>query len=256
MIKKPNSPLPWLQAGEAFPSPETAWSGADPVPGLLAAGASLGTETLISAYTQGIFPWFSEGQPVLWWSPNPRMVLQCKNFKLHRSLRKKLTRFLADSKSEIRMDHSFDQVIRACASQPRDGQAGTWIVEDMVEAYSQLHRKGHAHSVETWINGRLVGGLYCVNLGRMVFGESMFSHATDASKIALSALVAFCRVHDMEMIDCQQNTHHLASLGAADIPRTDFIRHLQKTTHDTAPRWTFSPLYWRQLTPENPATLL
>ena len=184
------------------------------------------------------------------------MVLQCKNFKLHRSLRKKLTRFLADSKSEIRMDHSFDQVIRACASQPRDGQAGTWIVEEMVEAYSQLHRKGHAHSVETWINGRLVGGLYCVNLGGMVFGESMFSHATDASKIALSALVAFCRVHDMEMIDCQQNTHHLASLGAADIPRTDFIRHLQKTTHDTAPRWTFSPLYWRQLTSENPATLL
>lgn len=256
MIKKQNSQLPWLRAGETFPSPETAWSQDDPAPGLLAAGASLDTETLISAYAQGIFPWFSDGQPVLWWSPNPRMVLQCKNFKLHRSLRKRLARFLADPDSEIRIDHSFDQVIRACASQPRDGQAGTWIVEEMVEAYSQLHHKGHAHSVETWIKGRLVGGLYCVNLGRMVFGESMFSHVTDASKIALSALVAFCRANDMTMIDCQQNTRHLASLGAAEIPRTDFIDNLQKTLHSTSPRWTFSPQYWQRLTNENPAILL
>ena len=256
MIKTQNSQLPWLQAGEPFPSPETAWTQDDPAPGLLAASATLDTETLISAYTQGIFPWFSDGQPVLWWSPNPRMVLQCKNFKLHRSLRKRLVRFLADPGSEIRIDHNFDQVIRACASQPRDGQAGTWIVEEMVEAYSHLHRKGHAHSVETWINGRLVGGLYCVNLGRMVFGESMFSHVTDASKIALSALVAFCRVHDMAMIDCQQNTQHLATLGAAEIPRTDFINNLKKPLHSTSPRWTFSPSYWQWLMSENPAILL
>lgn len=256
MIKKPNSPLPWLQAGEAFPSPETAWGDVDPAPGLLAAGASLDNETLINAYSHGIFPWFSDGQPVLWWSPDPRMVLQCKNFKLHRSLRKTLARFLADPNTEIRMDHSFDQVIRACASQSRNGQAGTWIVEEMIEAYSQLYRKRQAHSVETWINGRLTGGLYCVNLGSMVFGESMFSHTTDSSKIALSALVAFCRAHHVAMIDCQQNTQHLASLGAAEIPRTDFIQHLQKTTHQTAPRWTFSPLYWQQLAIENSATSL
>lgn len=252
-MKKSNSQLPWLQVGEAFPSPDTAWTDADPAPGLLAAGASLDPKTLISAYTHGIFPWFSYGQPVLWWSPNPRMVLQCKNFKLHRSLRKTLARFLADPNCEIRMDHSFDHVIRACASQPREGQAGTWIVEEMIEAYNQLHRAGYAHSVETWVNGKLVGGLYCVNLGNMVFGESMFCHTTDASKIALSALVAFCRTHHMAMIDCQQNTQHLASLGAAEIPRTDFIRHLQQTTHHTAPRWTFSPLYWQQLAPENSA---
>jgi leucyl/phenylalanyl-tRNA--protein transferase len=254
-MKKPNSPLPWLAAGENFPSPDTAWTDADPAPGLLAAGASLDTETLIKAYTHGIFPWFSAGQPILWWSPDPRMVLQCKNFKLHRSLRKTLTRFLTGPNNEIRMDHCFDQVIRSCANQPRDGQAGTWIVEEMVEAYRQLHRNGHAHSVETWVDGRLVGGLYCVNLGGMVFGESMFCHATDASKIALSALVAFCRAHQIAAIDCQQNTQHLASLGAAEIPRADFIRHLQKTTHHTAPEWTFSPLHWQQLMLDNPANL-
>ena len=254
MIKRLNPPLPWLQAGESFPSPETAWNEADPAPGLLAAGASLDTETLINAYTRGIFPWFSKDQPVLWWSPNPRMVLQCRNFKLHRSLRKTLSRFVADPHSEIRVDHNFDHVIRACASQSRDGQAGTWIVEEMVEAYSQLHRNGHAHSIETWVNGRLVGGLYCVNLGRMVFGESMFCHATDASKIALAALVAFCRAHLIAMIDCQQNTQHLASLGAAEITRSEFIQHLQKNTHQAAPHWTFLPKYWQQLAPEQPAT--
>ena len=255
-MKKINSQLPWLQAGEPFPAPETAWTDADPAPGLLAAGASIDTETLINAYTRGIFPWFSDGQPALWWSPNPRMVLKCEHFKLHRSLRKTVAKFLADPDSEIRMDHSFDQVIRACASQPRDGQAGTWIGEEMIEAYSQLHRRGHAHSVETWVEGRLVGGLYCVNLGSMVFGESMFAHATDASKIALSALVAFCRTHDIAMIDCQQNTQHLASLGAAEIPRIDFIRHLQESTLYPAPRWTFSPLYWQRLTSEKPANFL
>lgn len=255
-MKKSPLPLPWLQAGEAFPPTDTAWTDVDPAPGLLAAGSSLDTPTLISAYRQGIFPWFSDGQPILWWSPHPRMVLQCKNFKLHRSLRKTLNRFIADPGSEIRMDHSFDQVIRACANQPRDGQAGTWIVEEMIEAYSQLHRAGHAHSVETWINGHLVGGLYCVNLGSMVFGESMFSRTTEASKIALSALVAFCRAHQITMIDCQQNTQHLASLGAAEIPRIEFVRHLQQTTNLAAPQWAFSPLYWSKLTPEHSANRL
>ena len=230
-MKNSSPQLPWLKAGEAFPPVETAWTNADPATGLLAAGASLDTPTLISAYTGGIFPWFSEGQPILWWSPDPRMVLHCESFKLHRSLRKTLTRFSSDPACEIRMDHSFDRVITACANQRREGQAGTWIVQDMVDAYCQLHRAGYAHSVETWINGQLVGGLYCVNLGHMVFGESMFCLASDASKIALSALVAFCRAHQITMIDCQQNTQHLSSLGAAEIPRAHFIRHLQATTY-------------------------
>lgn len=253
-MSKVNSRLPWLQPGDRFPPTEAAWTDKDPAPGLLAAGATLDTQTLIDAYSHGIFPWFSDGQPVLWWSPNPRMVLKCDDFRLHRSLRKTLARFEADSASEIRIDHSFDQVIRACASQPRDGQAGTWIVEEMVEAYCLLHRQGYAHSVETWINGRLTGGLYCVNLGGMVFGESMFSHATDASKIALAALVAFCRSQGISMIDCQQNTRHLSSLGAAEISRDDFKKHLEKTTSKPAPDWHVSRLLWRDLQCETSVT--
>lgn len=184
---------------------------------------------------------------MLWWNPNPRMVLQCENFKLHRSLRKTLAKFSADPRCEIRLDQSFDHVIRACANQARDGQAGTWIVEEMIRAYGSLHRQGHAHSVETWVDGSLVGGLYCINLGRMVFGESMFSSATDASKIALAALVAFCREHKIAMIDCQQNTNHLASLGAAEISRDNFLRHVHQAAPLTPPRWTFSATYWQRL---------
>ena len=179
------------------------------------------------------------------------MVMQCKNFRLHRSLRKTLAKFSADSRCEIRVDQSFERVIRACANQPRDGQAGTWIVEEMVEAYCRLHREGYAHSVETWVNDRLVGGLYCVNLGRMVFGESMFSNAADASKIALAALVAFCREHHIAMIDCQQNTRHLASLGAAEISRDTFLRHVHQTALLTPPRWNFSAPHWQKLMPES-----
>lgn len=250
MVNKINRPLPWLQPGDAFPLPNTAWTDVDPAPGLLAAGDSLDTPTLLNAYAQGIFPWFSDGQPVLWWSPDPRMVLQCKNFRLHRSLRKTLNRFLAEPNREIRMDHSFEEVIKACAHQPREGQAGTWIVEDMVDAYCELHSTGHAHSVETWIDGRLVGGLYCVNQGGMVFGESMFSHATDASKIALAGLVVFCRAHSISMIDCQQKTRHLASMGAAEIPRSEFLQHVQRMIHIVPPQWKFSPLYWQELVPK------
>jgi leucyl/phenylalanyl-tRNA--protein transferase len=244
-----NTPLPWLERGEDFPPPETAWVEGDPAPGLLAAGASLDSNTLLKAYAQGIFPWFSDGQPVLWWCPDPRMVLQCQNFKLHRSLKKTLARFVTDPNCEIRLDQNFERVIRACSNQLRDGQAGTWIVEEMVEAYCQLHREGYAHSVETWVDDQLVGGLYCVSLGRMVFGESMFSRATDASKIALAALVAFCRAHKIEMIDCQQNTRHLASLGAAEISRKNFLQHVHHSTLHASPRWTFSPLFWQQLNP-------
>ncbi|MBW8721446.1 MAG: leucyl/phenylalanyl-tRNA--protein transferase, partial [Polaromonas sp.] len=203
--------------------------------------------TLIQAYSQGIFPWFSLGQPPLWWSPDPRMVLQTRHFKLHRSLRKTLTHFQAESACEVRFDSAFERVINACASKPRVGQPGTWIVPDMVQAYTALHKAGQAHSVETWVDGELAGGLYCVNLGRMVFGESMFAHQTDASKIALSALVAFCRAQGVAMIDCQQNTQHLASLGASEISRAEFVAHLNRNVGKTAPDWEFKPVYWKQL---------
>jgi leucyl/phenylalanyl-tRNA--protein transferase len=215
---------------------------------LLAAGAALDVATLKQAYSQGIFPWFSEGQPTLWWSPDPRMVLNTRQFKLHRSLRKSLQHFLNQPACEIRFDTAFVAVINACASKPRDGQPGTWILPEMIAAYCALHDAGHAHSVETWVDGELVGGLYCVNLGGMVFGESMFANVTNASKIALSALVAFCRAHEITMIDCQQNTGHLASLGAEENSRDAFTLHLAQTITQPAPTWQFDPVYWNQLT--------
>ena len=246
-IPKTPPPLPWLAQGQAFPPPETAWSSADPAPGLLAAGETLDVPTLVRAYSHGIFPWFSPGQPVLWWSPDPRMVLQTHQFRLHRSLRKSLLRFSHNGACEIRFDSAFERVISACANQARAGQSGTWIVSSMEQAYHDLHRAGLAHSVETWIDGELAGGLYCVNLGGMVFGESMFSHQTDASKIALAALVAFCRAKGITMIDCQQNTGHLASLGAAEISRAEFALHLSQNVGQTAPTWQFNARYWHQI---------
>ncbi|MBG6072132.1 leucyl/phenylalanyl-tRNA--protein transferase [Polaromonas sp. CG_9.7] len=239
--------LPWLGAGQDFPPLENAWCIADPAPGLLAAGETLDAATLIRAYSGGIFPWFSLGQPVLWWSPDPRMVLQTADFKLHRSLRKRIVHFINDICCEIRFDTAFERVIGACASKTRMGQSGTWIVSEMEQAYGELHRAGHAHSVETWINGELAGGLYCVNLGGMVFGESMFAHQTDASKIALAALVAFCRDKGITMIDCQQNTGHLASLGAVEISRATFAAHLRCHVNENTPTWHFDSLYWQEL---------
>jgi len=248
-MTKPQRPLPWLDAGEAFPAVSRAWGQGDPAPGLLAAGGTLNVATLVRAYQQGIFPWFSEGQPTLWWSPNPRMTLRTGNFKLHRSLRKSLQHFVNNPACEIRFDTVFAEVINACASKPRDGQPGTWILPEMIAAYRALHAAGHAHSVETWVNGELVGGLYCVNLGGMVFGESMFADVTDASKIALCALVAFCWAHGIEMIDCQQNTGHLASLGANEISRDEFTAHVAASIPRPAPAWRFEAVYWDQLWP-------
>lgn len=246
-MKKQRPPLPWLEPGDPFPALNTAWRSTDPAPGLLAAGGALDTATLLRAYASGIFPWFSEGQPILWWSPDPRMVLDVQRFKLHRSLRKTLSSFVANPDCEIRMDSCFETVVRTCANQPRNGQEGTWIVEDMIRAYVAMNRSGHAHSVETWVGGILVGGLYCVNVGRMVFGESMFAHTADASKIALAALVAWCLDHQVEWIDCQQNTQHLASLGACETPRQAFEEHLQRTIEQPAPSWRFSRCCWALL---------
>lgn len=240
-------PLPWLEPGEPFPAASSAWAVGSDAPGLLAAGGSLDIDSLQRAYAQGIFPWFSRGQPILWWSTDPRMVLDVSRFKLHRSLKKTLQHFRANTHCEIRMDSAFDTVIENCAHSLRDGQRGTWIVPEMIAAYQLLHLAGHAHSVETWINGELVGGLYCVSIGKAVFGESMFARRTDASKIALAALVCFCRAHAISLIDCQQNTKHLDSLGAAEIPRSDFLAYVDVAVTMQAPEWRYDSLYWQHL---------
>jgi leucyl/phenylalanyl-tRNA--protein transferase len=210
--------IPWLAPGDPFPPVERAL--AEPN-GLLAAGADLSEARLLDAYTGGIFPWYSAGQPVLWWSPDPRMVLIPAELKIPRSLRKRLAR----GDYEVRADSAFEEVIHACA-EPRHGQDGTWITDEMAEAYLRLHRSGHAHSVETWIGGTLAGGLYGVELGRMFYGESMFTRAPDASKIALAHLVRQLARRDCGMIDCQMKTPLLARFGAREIPRRDFVRNL------------------------------
>ncbi len=244
--------LPWLQPGDRFPDPSQAWGADDPAPGLLAAGGALDVAHLLSAYGSGIFPWFSEGQPILWWSTDPRMVLRPEDFRLHRSLRKTLAAFQQAPGCEVRFDHGFRTVIEACSGAPRPGQRGTWILPQMVEAYCRLHAAGLAHSVETWIDGELAGGLYCVAVGQAVFGESMFARRTDASKIALAALVAFCRHHGVAAIDCQQNTRHLASLGGAEWPRASFVQHVRLARTLPAPAWRFEPVYWNSLASRPP----
>ena len=215
--------------------------------GLVAAGGGLSVQRLLEAYSQGMFPWYSEGQPILWWSPSPCMVLEVENFKLHRSLRKTLQKFAQLPSSHVTFDKAFDRVIAHCSEFKRQGQNGTWILQDMVRAYQALHRAGFAHSVETWIDGELVGGLYCVSIGKAIFGESMFALQTDASKIALSALVAFAKQNEIRWIDCQQNTRHLASLGAHEIAQADFLHAVNKAVTQTAPTWEFLPLYWKNL---------
>ncbi|WKB55240.1 leucyl/phenylalanyl-tRNA--protein transferase [Eleftheria terrae] len=215
--------------------------------GLVAASGEVNVQRLRGAYAKGVFPWYSQGQPVLWWSPDPRTVLHVEEFRLHRSLRKTLQHFLDAPGCEIRVDTAFDQVICACASTPREGQDGTWIVPEMLEAYRAWHRAGQVHSIETWIDGQLAGGLYGVSLGRMFFGESMFSHRTDASKIALAALVGLCRQRGVEMIDCQQRTAHLVSLGAREIPRRDFLAHVRRVVAQPPVSWHYDASVWAAL---------
>ena len=247
MTTSPMPPLPWLDDHDPLPPPQQAWGEGSPAPGLLAAGGGLSVPRLKQAYAQGTFPWFSHGQPVLWWCTQPRMVLPTAEFRLHRSLRKTAQHFRSDPDCQIRFDTRFDQVIQACASTPRPGQGGTWIVPDMVQAYQDLHRNGHAHSVETWVQGELVGGLYLVNLGQALFGESMFANRTDASKLALAALVAWSRHHGIGWIDCQQQTGHLARLGARPMPVEDFLSQVQSAREQPAPPWQFEPVYWDEL---------
>ncbi len=219
--------IPWLENDEPFPPLSQALHEPN---GLLAAGSTLSEERLLRAYRRGIFPWYSEGQPVLWWSPDPRMVLFPEEFRVPRSLEKRLRR----RDFEIRIDTAFDIVMRACAA-PRHDSAGTWITEDIISAYCALHRRGHAHSVETWIDGELAGGLYGIALGRMFYGESMFTRVADASKIALVSLVRRLENRQFGMIDCQMNTAHLARFGAREIPRDEFSRRLAELVNYPAP---------------------
>jgi leucyl/phenylalanyl-tRNA---protein transferase len=210
--------IPWLSAGDPFPPVSLALE--DPN-GLLAAGGELSAAHLLDGSRKGIFPWCSAGQPVLWWSPDPRMVLRPAAFRASRSLRKRLRR----RDYTVRCDTDYAEVMRACA-QPRPDQPGTWITPDMVRAYTALHHAGYAHSVETWIDGELAGGLYGVALGRVFFGESMFARTPDASKIALAHLARQLHRWHFGLIDCQMATAHLASLGAAEVPRDEFMRAL------------------------------
>ena len=234
--------IPWLESDSPFPDISTALTAEEGAAGLLAAGADLSPQRLLDAYRHGIFPWFSEGQPILWWSTDPRMVLETGNFKISRSLQKTLKKIDSEIQEgrrwEIRFDHAFETVMRACAAPRKDGP-GTWISEEIIRGYGALHRQGYAHSSELWLDGHLVGGAYGVCIGHMFYGESMFARVTDGSKIALAYLVRFLKNNDVPMIDCQQETAHLASLGAASISREKFISRLQELTlQPQITRWT------------------
>ena len=213
--------IPWLRGDAPFPPVSKALHSPN---GLLCAGGDLSPRRIVEAYSRGIFPWFSEGDPILWWSPDPRMVLFPEELKVSRSLRKTVAR----ATYEIRTDTAFREVMQACA-QPRGGHGGTWIVPEMIAAYSALHEQGFAHSVEAWQEDELVGGLYGVALGKVFFGESMFARAPDASKAALVHLVGRLREQDYRLVDCQQATAHLASLGAREIPRAAFAQLLRES---------------------------
>ena len=239
LASAPPPPLPWLKPGEDFPEPTQAWGHQTPAPGLLAAGGDLAPTTLINAYRQGIFPWFSEGEPVLWWCTQPRMLLKTHQFRLTDSLRKHIRTELKREHLQITFDHAFSDVIQGCATTPRNGQTGTWISPDIIHAYQQLHDMGVAHSIEVWWDHELVGGLYGLNLGRMVYGESMFARKSNASKIALCALVAFCRAEHLPAIDCQQVTQHLQSMGARPVSGEWFQDMLLELVDQPSPTWRF-----------------
>jgi leucyl/phenylalanyl-tRNA--protein transferase len=224
--------LKWLEPADPFPPVQRALKNPN---GLLAAGADLSVERLLDAYRHGVFPWYSAGQPPLWWSPDPRMVLFCDELKVSRSLAKSLR----NKGYELRIDSAFGDVLEGCAHRPE----GTWLGADMKQAYLRLHRAGYAHSFETWRDGELVGGLYGVALGRMFYGESMFSRATDASKVALVWLVEELKRKNYPLVDCQVHTPLLESLGAREIPRAEFLRALAGLVNYAQP-----PMKWNTTT--------
>ena len=224
--------IPWLEPGDPFPPVDQALG--DPN-GLLAAGEELTIPRLLDAYARGIFPWFNDEDPVLWWSPDPRMVLYTNEAKVSKSLRKTAR----SGRFRLTCDQVFPQVMRECAA-PRPGQDGTWITAAMLDAYVRLAAQGHAHSVEVWEDEVLVGGLYGVSLGRMFFGESMFARRADASKVALVSLALQLHRWGMPVIDCQTSTAHLASLGARQVRRAEFVAAVGRLVAQAPPvgRWT------------------
>ena len=219
--------VPWLMPGAPFPPTHRALREPD---GLLAIGSDLSVETLLQAYSRGIFPWFNDDQPILWWTPDPRLVLFPEAFHQSRSLRRLLRR----DHFQFSIDQQFATVMHACAA-PRDADGGTWIVEEMRSAYLALHQAGHAHSIEVWRDGTLCGGLYGVCLGGAFFGESMFSLADNASKAALALLCRLHPAHGISLIDCQMETPHLLSLGAHTLPRQTFEAKLSESTRAATP---------------------
>jgi len=235
-MSQPGLNIRWIEPDappHEFPPSHTAL--AEPN-GLLAIGGDLSVERLLAAYQRGIFPWFTEDQPILWWSPDPRAVLFPAEIRISRSLRKTLRKNIFS----VSIDQAFSDVVAGCADRSirlnpdshisSDNDTGTWITASMAAAYAELHAAGHAHSIETWCDGQLVGGLYGVNIGRVFFGESMFSSATDASKVALAKLISECQAKGIELIDCQIASGHLASLGSREIPRSEFNRLLARLT--------------------------
>lgn len=233
--------IPWIKSARDFPPVDNAL---DEPSGLLCMGGNLEPETVLTAYSRGIFPWYSDDQPILWWSPDPRMVLFPDEFKISKSLSKTIR---AD-KFEIQFDTAFAEVITACA-EPRAPSLGTWILPEMQAAYTRLHQIGFAHSAEAWRDGELVGGLYGIAMGRMFYGESMFARETDASKVAFVALVEKLKADGFELIDCQQETRHLASFGARPIPRKQFTQRLQELITlnlDNSPT-----SYWKTTDPQS-----
>lgn len=227
--------IPWLGPGEPFPPVDTALR--DPN-GLLAAGGDLSPGRLVDAYARGIFPWFNDEEPLLWWSPDPRMVVFAAERRVTRSLRK----VIASGRYRVTLDAAFPHVMAGCA-EPRPGQDGTWITPRIVDAYLELHRLGYAHSVEAWDGDDLAGGLYGVAIGRMFFGESMFARRSDASKVAFITLLEQLERWEMPLVDCQVPTEHLASLGGREIPRTEFLEHVRRLVRQPAvpSPWALAP---------------
>jgi len=234
-------PLIWVEPNTPLPDAE---HGLTEPPGLVAAGLDLSVPRLIEAYRKGIFPWFSDGDPVLWWSPDPRMVLQTHELHVSKSLAKQLRQIEraqneGDFRVVVTLNQAFDAVIQGCATRGATGRrdADTWITQEMLAVYRQWHAAGGAHSVETWVDGKLAGGLYGVGLGRMFFGESMFTRVPNASKLALVHLVRFLQEQHVALIDCQMQTEHLASLGARAIDRPAFIRHVRQAVDEAPLDW-------------------
>ncbi len=233
--------LPYLDLTAKFPDVQNALIEPN---GLLAAGADLSSPRLIDAYSKGIFPWFSDDEPILWWSPDPRIVFDTKKFQPSRSL----VRFVNKTPLEVTLNKAFESVINECAA-PRKDQSGTWITRDIKHAYCQLHNIGYAHSVEVWSKQELVGGIYGVAIGKLFCGESMFSRITNGSKIALSCLIGYLRQYGFPLVDCQVRNNHLVSLGAFEISRDDYIRQVNSLIKQPTPDnvWNTQQLSYQDL---------